>query len=221
MTVKKTKSDLIRTHDDIARGVRALRRKCAHMREAHDQAGSPPLRRRRGGFEGLARIIVAQQLSVASASAISGRLQKTVSPFTATEFMRTDDEVIQGCGVSRPKIRTLRAVGIAVDEGVVNFRSLARKSPEEVHQVLTSLKGIGPWTADIYIMFCMGHSDGFAPGDLALQQATADLMGLGERPSVEELADIAERWRPWRGVAARLLWSYYAHARAQKNAMPT
>ena len=162
-----------------------------------------------------------QQLSVASALAITTRLMERVQPFHPNVVLACEDEVFQGCGLSRPKIRTLRAVSEAVISREVNFRSIARSSPEKVHQVLTAVKGIGPWTADIYIMFCMGHRDGFAAGDLALQQGTAELIGLKTRPSGDELLEIAERWRPWRGVAARVLWAYYAHNRSLKNAMPS
>ena len=191
------------------------------MRRAHDIVGMPPLRRRVGGFQGLARIVMGQQLSVASAAAITKRLLETVKPFDAVTVSNISDEVLQGCGLSRPKIRTLRAVSDAVIADDLNFRSIGRSSPEKVQAVLTSVKGIGPWTADIYIMFCMGHRDGFAVGDLALQQGCAELMELEARPTGDELLQIAERWRPYRSIAARLLWSYYAHNRAQKNAMPS
>jgi len=218
---KKTESNIIRTNADIARGMKALGRQCAHMKHAQGLVGMPPLRRRQGGFTGLARIVMGQQLSVASAAAITTRLMERVQPFDAENVLACSDEVLHGCGLSRPKIRTLRAVSEAVISGDVNFRSVARSTPEKVHEVLTAVKGIGPWTADIYIMFCMGHRDGFAVGDLALQKGAAELMGLKERPSGDELLQIAERWRPYRSVAARVLWAYYAHNRAQKNAMPT
>ena len=220
MAENKVTTQIIRTNADIAAGIKALRRKCPFMRNAHDLVGVPPLRRRVGGFKGLSRIIVAQQVSVASASAINAKFVATIEPFNAETVLISSDEVLQGCGLSRPKIRTLRAMSEAVIGGDVNFRSIGRSSPEKVREVLTAVKGIGPWTADIYIMFCMGHRDGFAVGDLALQQGAADLMGLDERPTADELLEIAERWRPWRGVAARLLWAYYGHLRSQKNAMP-
>ena len=221
MVGEKKTSQIIRTNADIEAGVKMLRRKCGFMRRAHDSVGMPPLRRRVGGFQGLARIVMGQQLSVASASAITKRLFEAVKPFDAVMVSNIGDEVLQDCGLSRPKIRTLRAVSDAVIAGDLNFRSIGRSTPEKVQAVLTSVKGIGPWTADIYIMFCMGHRDGFAVGDLALQQGCAELMELEARPTGDELMQIAERWRPYRSIAARLLWSYYAHNRAQKNAMPS
>ena len=91
---------------------------------------------------------------------------------------------------------------------------------EEVHATLTAVSGIGPWTADVYIMFCLGRADGWAPGDLALQIAAQQALGLDERPDPVEMLELAERWRPWRGVAARLLWAYYAALKAKRTAVP-
>jgi DNA-3-methyladenine glycosylase II len=111
--------------------------------------------------------------------------------------------------MSRPKQRTLRAVAAAIAEGALDLDPLHAATPEEVHAALTAVSGIGPWTADIYLMACIGHADAFAAGDLALQEAARHAFGLAARPSAMELAAIAEAWRPWRGVAARVLWSYY------------
>lgn len=200
---------LIETEDDLKLGIRALRRKCALARLMHDVAGVPPLRRRQAGFEGLARIVVGQQLSVASAAAIWGRTAAAVTPFEAGPLMATPDEALRAAGLSAGKVRTLRAIASAELEGRLDLMNLIQKSDEEVHEALTSVTGIGPWTADIYIMFCLGRADGFAPGDLALQVALQMAAGLDSRPSARDLAEYAERWRPWRSVAAILLWAYY------------
>lgn len=207
----------IQNEDDIAAGVKALRKACPAMRRAHDVAGNPPLRRRPGGFEGLARIIVGQQVSTASAGAIWGRLVKNVSPLTAQRILTATEETLRASGLSAPKIRTLRALSQAVSDGL-DLDGLAGASDEEVHATLTAVKGIGPWTADIYIMFCIGRADTFAAGDLALQVAAAHAAGRGERLTASDLIELAERWRPWRGVAARLLWAYYPHMK--KTAAP-
>ena len=130
----------------------------------------------------------------------------------------SDDEM-RAAGLSRPKIKTLRAVAAAVKDGL-DFDDLASRDDAEVRARLVSISGIGPWTSDVYLMFCIGRADAFAPGDLALQEAARLLMGLDARPSADELEVIAERWRPWRGVAARLLWSYYRVAKAQKSGVP-
>ena len=210
---------LIHTDDDVAAGIKALRRKCAFMRRAHDLAGQPPLRRRIGGFEGLVRIVNGQQLSVASASAIFARIEATLKPLTAKNLLAQKDETLRGCGLSRPKIKTLRAISEAVVAGL-DLDAVATLPEDEAIERLTAVSGIGPWTADIYLMFCAGRADVFASGDLALQIAAQQLMELEARPTAKELAAIAARWQPWRAVAARLLWAYYAEAKKRGNAVP-
>ena len=195
--------------------MRALVRKCPTMRHVHGVAGAPPLRRRPAGFEGLARIIVGQQLSVASASAIWERTAALCRPFEPGTILGLADERLAQAGLSRPKIRTLRAIAGACRNGL-DLGHLQHAAEAEVHAALTQVTGIGPWTADIYIMFCLGRADAWAPGDLALQIAAQQALGLAERPGPQEMAEIAERWRPWRGVAARLLWAYYAAVKARK-----
>jgi DNA-3-methyladenine glycosylase II len=209
---------LIETEADIRDGVRALRRKCPIMRHVHDTAGDPPLRRREAGFEGLARIIVGQQLSVASATAIWNRTALIVQPFEPSALLVLEDAALAGVGLSRPKIRTLRAISQACADGLA-LETLDRASDDAVHAALTEIVGIGPWTADIYLLFCLGRADAWASGDLALQVAAQQAMGLKAKPDKDEMLKIAERWRPWRGVAARLLWAYYA-ARKQRTAVP-
>ena len=206
---------IIVTEADIRAGVRALARKCPAMRHVHEVAGAPPLRRRPAGFEGLARIIVGQQLSVASASAIWERTAALCRPFEPVTLLGLGDERLAQAGLSRPKIRTLRAIAGAC-EGGLDLAHLEHAAEAEVHAALTGVTGIGPWTADIYIMFCLGRADAWAPGDLALQIAAQQALGLAERPGPQEMTQIAERWRPWRGVAARMLWTYYAAVKARK-----
>jgi DNA-3-methyladenine glycosylase II len=210
---------IIASEEDVREGVRALRRRCPTMRMVHDAAGDPPLRRRPAGFEGLARIIVGQQLSVASASAIWLRTLNLCQPFAPAGVEALDDAVLASAGLSRAKIRTLRAMALACSNGL-ELAKLEAQSDTEIATALTAINGIGPWTADIYIMFCLGRGDAFAAGDLALQVGAQKALGLKARPSAAELLAIAERWRPWRGVAARLLWNYYAHLKRLGRATP-
>jgi DNA-3-methyladenine glycosylase II len=212
---------IIVTEADIRDGVKALRRKCATIRYVHDTAGDPPLRRAAAGFEGLARIIVGQQLSVASAAAIWGRTTAACQPFEAAGLLRLSDKQLAGVGLSRSKIRSLRAIATACTDGL-DLGALDSASNEEIHAALTAVLGIGPWTADIYIMFCLGRADAWAPGDLALQIAMQRAFALPARPEKNDMMTLAERWRPWRGVAARLLWAYYAtlKAKAKSAAVP-
>ncbi len=204
---------IIETEADIAEGTEALIASCPHLAQVHLLTGPPPLRRRADGFEGLAQIVVGQQLSIASANAIWSRLEAAVRPFDAPQFLAVNDDALRACGLSAGKVATLRGLANAVAQGELDFDSLRDKDDAALYEALTALKGIGPWTADIYRLFCLGHADAWSPGDLALQYAVMDALGLEKRPSPADMNEIAEAWRPWRGVAARLLWSYYAHRR--------
>jgi DNA-3-methyladenine glycosylase II len=179
--------------------------------------GPPPLRRREAGFAGLAAIIVAQQVSTASAAAIFGRLQALIVPLAAAEIARATEEALRACGLSNAKIRTLRAVAQAVAEGGLDLIGLAALDAEDAHKALVKVKGIGPWTADIFLLFCLGHPDAFPAGDLALQEAARLALNLKRRPDAARLERIAERWRPLRGVAARMLWAYYRGVKARSG----
>ena len=172
-------------------------------------AGPIPLRRREPGFAGLVSIIVSQQVSVASAKAIEARLHAGLVPLAPETVLAASDEVLRACGLSSPKMRSLRALSGALVAGALNFTALGTMSPEAAHAELVKVKGIGPWTADIFLMFCLGHSDAFAQGDLALQEAAKLAFELESRPDAAALHRLAEKWRPYRGVAARLLWAYY------------
>jgi DNA-3-methyladenine glycosylase II len=209
MHMKRADTGLLVLDDEqMRKGIRALRRKCPDLRRAHALAGDPPLRKHAAGFEGLARIVVGQQLSLASAQAIWSRMQTAIRPMTPEAFLTLSDEELRAVGLSAGKVRTLRALSQSIVAGL-DLDALGHASEEDVHSALTALPGIGPWTADIYLLFCLGRADAFAAGDLALQTAVRPILGLDVRPSRDELFDIAERWRPWRGVAAHLLWAYY------------
>jgi DNA-3-methyladenine glycosylase II len=207
----------IQTAADLHEGIRALRRKCKVMRQVHDVVGLPPMRLREPGFEGLARIIVGQQVSVASADAIWSRFALAIQPMSVERLRLISDDALRAVGMSRPKIRTFRAIAEASS---LDFAGLTAIADDEVHSALTSISGIGPWTADVYLLFCLGRADAFAAGDLALQVAAQHAFGLERRPAPMELLGLAESWRPWRGVAARLLWTYYRSVRATKSGLP-
>ena len=176
--------------------------------------GRPPLRRRDPGFEGLAGIVVSQQVSTASAAAIFGRLKAALgpadgAPFDAAAVAAADDELLRRVGLSSAKIRTLRALAAAVLDGTLAIDALAALPAEEAAARLVAVKGIGPWTAEVFLLFCLGHADAWPAGDIALQEAARVACGLEGRPDAAALTRLAERWRPHRAVAARLLWSYY------------
>ena len=203
----------LRTDRDLAQAVTALARQCAHMQKIHAQHGLPPLRDFKADFSGLAKIVVGQQLSIASANAIWSRVSAAIQPFEAERLFAMSDASLANLGLSGGKIRTLKAVADAVISGELNLPSLNRRSDAVIHETLTSLHGIGPWTADIYLLFALRRTDAFAAGDLALQIAAQRILGLDQRPTAAQLIEIAERWRPFRAVAARLLWSHYGAAR--------
>ena len=200
---------IIDSEDVLTEGLRALPRLDKRWRAIIKGCDRPPLRRREGGFAGLCAIIVSQQLSVASANAIWAKFAARIAPLTPQALLDATDDDLRLTGLSRPKQRTLRALAAALVEGALLLDPLHAATPEEVHAALTAVSGIGPWTADIYLMACVGHSDAFAAGDLALQEAARHAFGLEARPREKELLVLAEAWRPWRGVAARVLWTYY------------
>jgi DNA-3-methyladenine glycosylase II len=176
-----------------------------HMIEV---GGPPPLRQRAPGFHGMAAIIVAQQVSVASANAIFARLETELAPLGAASLLAADDAALRRCGLSLPKMRALRALAEACAGGL-DLEALGGLDARAAHEALIVVKGVGPWTADIFLLFCLGHPDAFPAGDLALQEAARVALRLKTRPDARRLDRIAERWRPLRGVAARLLWAYY------------
>jgi len=186
---------------------------------ALSRAGRPPLRRRADGFPGLASIVVSQQLSTASARAIWTRLNEAFDPFDHTALLRARSAKLARAGLSAPKIRTLKAIAKAINRGELNLRALVDKPADEAHAALTAVHGIGPWTADIYLLFCLGHADVWPAGDLALQEGARLLLALKTRPSAKEMGPLAESWRPWRGAAACMLWAYY-RASKQRDGAP-
>lgn len=209
----------IATEEDIRSGLAGLLRLDPRLEEISQTAGAIPLRRRSADFEGLAQIITGQQVSVASAAAIFARFQALVSPLTAEHLNTFPDEALAGCGLSRPKIRTLRAVALACGEGL-DLARLADAPADEAHARLCTIKGIGRWTADIFLLFCAGHPDVFPSGDLALQIAVRDALGLADRPAPRVLDELAERWSPHRAIAARLFWAWYRVQKQGRETLP-
>ncbi len=204
----------IHTEADLDAALAGLSAADARIAGLLATAGRPPLRRRPGGFAGLARIVVAQQVSTASANAIWTRFAEAFDPLDAAAVRRARTARLQRAGLSAPKIRTLKAIAKAIDRGELDLDALAEEPADDAHRKLTAVHGIGPWTADIYLLFCLGHADAWPAGDLALQEAMRHALTLAARPSAKDMLPLAEGWRPWRGAAACLLWAYY---RAIKN----
>ena len=202
----------IHTEADLVAALAALGKADPRFVPLLAKAGRPPLRRRSDGFAGLAAIIVAQQLSTASANAIWGRLAAAFDPLDPEAILRARPARLARLGLSAPKIRALKEIARAVKRGDLALAALGELAAEEAHAALTAVHGIGPWTADIYLLSCLGHADAWPAGDLALQEAVRVAFKLPARPTAKEMLPLAERWRPWRAVAARILWSYYRTA---------
>ncbi|MDG2404227.1 MAG: DNA-3-methyladenine glycosylase 2 family protein [Paracoccaceae bacterium] len=195
---------LIQTEADLADGMSWLAAQEPLFASAFAATGPLPLRDRPDGFASLLSAIISQQLSVASAAAIWERLQQADLTAAHTIALASDDG-LRAVGLSRQKIRYARALAASG----IDFIGLRKCEDAQVVELLTDVSGIGVWTAEIYAMFSLSRADIFAPGDLALQEATRSLFDLPERPKERALRDMAEAWSPWRSVAARLLWSYY------------
>lgn len=201
--------------DDIGDGLAALLKADRRLKPVARIAGAVPLRRSPPGFGSLAAIVTAQQVSKAAADTIHGRLLRLVDPLTPQRLVEAGEEAMRAAGLSRPKQRTLLAVSQAVLSGDLDLDGACHYPADEAIAHLTAVHGIGAWTAEIYLLFCAGHPDIFPARDVALQAAVANALGLEERPGEKELARIAESWTPWRGVAARLFWAYYANMKGR------
>jgi DNA-3-methyladenine glycosylase II len=208
----------IHTEADLDAALTALGEADPRFAALVAKAGRPPLRRRGDGFAGLAAIIVAQQLSTASANAILARLTAAFDPLDPAAIVRARPARLRRLGLSAAKVRTLKAIARATLTEELALAALADLPADEAHAALTAVHGIGPWTADIYLLSALGHADAWPAGDLALQQAAKVAFALPARPTAKEMLALAEPWRPWRAVAARVLWSYY---RAVADAVKT
>ncbi|SLN26745.1 DNA-3-methyladenine glycosylase family protein [Oceanibacterium hippocampi] len=174
-----------------------------------------PDRSRPPGFETLARIIVQQQVSLASAAAIWSRLEAAIRPFDAETLLGHDETALRALGLSRQKALYLSHLSTLVADGTLDLDALHRLDDEAAQAALVAVKGVGRWTAEIYLMFALGREDIWPAGDIALQEAIRIAKGLAERPKGRVMDDLAEPWRPHRAVAARLLWSYYRHVKGR------
>jgi DNA-3-methyladenine glycosylase II len=190
--------------------MRALLRRDPRLKPIAKIAGAFEIRLTPGGFSGLTRIICGQQLSVASARAIWSRFAALPGALDPATYLTLDETAIRAVGFSAGKYRTVRAIAEAIVAGDLDFDLVETLPPDEASAYLTAHKGIGPWTAEIYLMFCSGHPDIFPAGDLALQKAVGHALGMDHSPTAKELIDIAAPWSPHRHAAALLFWRYYA-----------
>lgn len=195
---------IITSQECISEGLVALNKLEPKFRQAINAIDEIPLRRTSGGFDRLLSTIVSQQLSVAAADAIWKKIE-LAGLNQINKIKKVSDQDLRQVGLSKQKVRYVRSLANAK----INYDALKAMPTSEVVSELTQVSGVGNWTAEIYAMFSLGRANVFAPGDLALQEATRLLFNLPERPSEKELRVMAKEWSPWQAVAARLLWSYY------------
>ncbi|QPC85632.1 DNA-3-methyladenine glycosylase 2 family protein [Mesorhizobium sp. NBSH29] len=198
----------IQSDADIEAGLDTLCLLDPRLEKVRSIAGKVPLRLSEPGYQHLASIVVSQLVSRASAEAIFGRLVKMLDPLTPSAVLAADEDIFRRAGLSRPKQRTLLAVAAAVEDGL-DLHHLCTLDADQAIARLTQISGIGPWTAECYLLFAAGHPDVFPTKDVALQAAVGHAFGIEPRPGEKILAALAESWSPWRGIAARLFWAYY------------
>ena len=203
---------IIETSDCIAEGSAWLVKTEPRFAPVIDQCGPLPLRRKPDGFAQLLSAITSQQVSVASANAIWGRLE-TAGMTSVETVAQTSDEDLRALGLSRQKARYAKALA----DANIDFDALRSAPTDDVVKTLTAVTGIGVWTAEIYAMFSLGRADVFAPGDLALQEGAKVLFDLPDRPKDKALRDMALAWSPWQSIAARALWAYYAQLKSREG----
>lgn len=191
------------------------------MRRVYDLMGPAPARELDAGFPALVRIIVDQQVSTAAGAAIWAKLEKTLGSRVEPARIRNAGETgLREAGLSRSKTTYVLGLADAVTSGLLDLDGLQALDDETAQAELVKVKGIGRWTAEIYLMFALGRPDIMPSGDLALQVGAQHLLGLEARPSIRELDEHAERWRPYRSAAAVMLWQYYRHARPGRGGQP-
>ena len=198
-----------KTQSDLDDAIQVLVKQDPRLKPVLAATGMPALRQREPGFAGLAHIVCGQQVSTASAAAIWGRLSAAFDPFDHHAIRKARTDRLGRLGLSGAKIKTLKNIAREITADRLNFDVLANEDVDAAHNALTALHGIGPWTADIYLLFCLGHGDAWPAGDIAVQEAVKVGLGLKARPDAKLMIPLAEPWRPYRGAAAHLWWAYY------------
>lgn len=207
----------VRDPKQLRKAVKALAKQCTIIETAHARVGVPEWRTRQGDYAGLARIIAYQQLSTRAAGTIWGRVEVLLGKVTPKCVLAADIDALRACGLSRPKIAHVRSIAEAVESGSLDLKRVAEASDENAQAELVAVKGIGPWTADVYLMFCLGRWDVFPHADIGLSEAYRMITGERKRHPPEKFLKTGEKWRPYRGVAAHMLWSYINAVRDEKR----
>lgn len=202
----------------LATGTRALGRADAHLAGVLSRHGAPPLWGREPGFATLVQIILEQQVSLASGRAAFGRVLAVSGRMTPRAIAALSERQLRGAGLTRQKAAYVRGLALAITRGEFDLGEIARMDDARAHEELVKLKGIGPWSADIYLLMALGRPDVWPRHDLALASAMREVKRLRSLPTPERQLEIAESWRPWRAVAARILWHHYLSTPRRRNA---
>lgn len=197
------------TKTSLALGLEYLSQRDDDLARIYDALGTPPLWSREPGFPTLIHIILEQQVSLASAKAANERLLVAASPLTPQKFLELDDARLKTIGFSRQKTSYGKHLAQSILDGRLNLEKLKAMDDASAKAELIKLKGIGAWTADIYLLMALGRPDIWPVGDLAIAIAVQQVKRLHAHPTADELLQIGEQWQPWRAVAARLLWNFY------------
>jgi DNA-3-methyladenine glycosylase II len=211
----------LHTQADLDDAINALVNLDPRLAPVLTVAGMPALRRRDPGFAGLAAIVCGQQLSTKAAASIWGRVSAAFHPFHHNAIKVARSDKLGRLGLSGAKIKSLKFIARELSEERLNLDVLAEEDADAAHATLTKLHGIGPWSADIYLLFCLGHGDAWPAGDLAIQEAMRIGLNLKSRPTVKEMQPLAEPWRPLRGAAAHLWWAYYHAVKKREGILPS
>ena len=197
------------TQASLTEGLRYLSERDADLAQVLADLGAPPMWSREPGFPTLVHIILEQQVSLASARAAFNRLLAAASPLTPQRFLELDDTSLKTIGFSRQKTTYSRHLAESIVQGRLSLDKLEGMEDETARSALLQIKGIGPWTADIYLLMALRRPDVWPSGDLALAKAVQEVKKLPTYPSPDQLNEIAQSWQPWRAIAARLLWHHY------------
>jgi DNA-3-methyladenine glycosylase II len=201
------------------RGVSELTMRDSDLAEAVSRWGNPPFWTHTPGFPGIVLAILSQQVSLESARATFTKLETVIGSINPEKFLSLDDNTLRAIGFSRQKTSYTRVVAHKIMAAEFDLEDLESMDNDQARRRLMEVRGIGAWTADTYLLFALRRSDAWPSGDLALAKAIQELRGLITIPSSEEVDRIADHWRPWRAVAARILWHHYLNERGRTSSI--
>lgn len=209
------------TEATVASAAKRLARRDQDLANIFKSLGPPPLWSRSPGFSTLVKIILEQQVSLASAASLFARLKRNTTPFRPARILELGEPHLKSCGLTRQKTAYCLHLAESLGNKRLRLSQLPRMTDAEVRAALMEIKGLGSWSADVYLLMVLRRPDIFPATDLALVTAVTEVKSLSKRPNTAEFLELAEAWRPYRSVAARMLWQYYLAKRATKKAGPS